>query len=132
MDFELTEEQRLLREFSRAMLTAACPPALVRAVADAGTDGDDALWQKAVELGWPSLAVAEDAGGAGQGVIELCLVAEEVGRAAAPGPFAESALVAAAAAGGGAPRGRGGGQGGGQHKGARGGPPPPPGRPPAR
>jgi len=103
VDFELTEEQRLLREFSRAMLTAACPPALVRAVADAGTDGDDALWQKAVELGWPSLAVAEDAGGAGQGVIELCLVAEEVGRAAAPGPFAESALVAAAAAGGGAP-----------------------------
>ncbi|WP_040795892.1 acyl-CoA dehydrogenase family protein [Nocardia higoensis] len=103
MDFELTEEQRLLREFSRSMLTATCPPALVRAVAEAGADGDDTLWQRAIELGWPSLAVAEDAGGAGQGLVELCLIAEEVGRAAAPGPFAESALVAAAAAGGGAP-----------------------------
>src|SRR5690606_2833954 len=103
VDFELTEEQRLLREFSRGMLTANCPPALVRAVAEAGADSDDTLWQKAIELGWPSLAVEEDAGGAGQGLVELCLIAEEVGRAAAPGPFTESALVAAAAAGGGAP-----------------------------
>ncbi|MBX6391565.1 MAG: acyl-CoA dehydrogenase family protein, partial [Frankia sp.] len=72
-------------------------------LADAGADLDDKLWERAVELGWPSLAVPEPAGGAGQGLVELCLVAEEVGRAAAPGPFVESALAAAATATGGAP-----------------------------
>ncbi|OAA18302.1 acyl-CoA dehydrogenase [Frankia sp. EI5c] len=103
MDFELSEEQAMLREAARAMLAATCPPRLVRSVADAGADLDEKLWARGLELGWPSLAVPADVGGAGQGLVELCLVAEEVGRAAAPGPFVESALAAAAAAAGGAP-----------------------------
>lgn len=103
MDFESTAEQQLLQEVSRSMLTAHCPPALVRSVAGAQADLDDKLWQRSIELGWHSLAVAEDAGGAGQGIVELALVAEEVGRAVAPGPFVENALVAAAVTAGGAP-----------------------------
>jgi alkylation response protein AidB-like acyl-CoA dehydrogenase len=103
VDFELSEEQQMLREVSRSMLTSTCPPALVRATSEAGADLDEKLWQKGAELGWTSLAVPEEAGGAGQGLVELCLVAEEVGRAAAPGPFVETALVAAVAAQGGAP-----------------------------
>jgi len=98
VDFELSEEQQMLREVSRSMLTSTCPPALVRATSEAGADLDEKLWRKGVELGWTSLAVSEEAGGAGQGLVELCLVAEEIGRAAAPGPFMETALVAAVAA----------------------------------
>jgi alkylation response protein AidB-like acyl-CoA dehydrogenase len=94
MDFELTEEQRLLREVSRKMLTANCPPALVRAQAESGRGVDDRLWQRGSELGWLGLAVPEEHGGAGQGLVELCLVAEELGRAVTPGPFAETALIA--------------------------------------
>ena len=93
MDFELTEEQAALREVSRGMLAVSCPPQLVRTLAAAGTDVDDKLWQRGTELGWTGLAVPEEHDGAGQGLVELCLVAEELGRAAAPGPFADSALA---------------------------------------
>jgi alkylation response protein AidB-like acyl-CoA dehydrogenase len=98
VDFELTEEQAALREVSRAMLAANCPPSLVRSLAAAGRDVDDKLWQRGTELGWTGLAVPEEHGGAGQGLVELCLVAEEIGRAAAPGAFGDSALIALALA----------------------------------
>jgi alkylation response protein AidB-like acyl-CoA dehydrogenase len=93
VDFELTEEQAALREVSRGMLAVSCPPQLVRSLAASGTDVDDKLWQRGTELGWTGLAVPEEHDGAGQGLVELCLVAEELGRAAAPGPFADSALA---------------------------------------
>jgi alkylation response protein AidB-like acyl-CoA dehydrogenase len=94
VDFELTEEQAALREVSRAMLAVSCPPQLVRTLAASGTDVDDKLWQRGTELGWTGLAAPEEHDGAGQGLAELCLVAEELGRAAAPGAFTDSALAA--------------------------------------
>jgi alkylation response protein AidB-like acyl-CoA dehydrogenase len=94
VDFELTEEQAALREVSRGMLAVSCPPQLVRSLAKAGQDVDDKLWQRGAELGWIGLAVPEEHDGAGQGLVELCLVAEELGRAAAPGAFLDSALIA--------------------------------------
>lgn len=98
VDFELTEEQAALREVSRGMLVANCPVQLVRSLAGAGKDVDDKLWRLAAELGWLDLAVPAEHDGAGQGLTELCLVAEEIGRAAAPGPFTDSALTAFALA----------------------------------
>jgi alkylation response protein AidB-like acyl-CoA dehydrogenase len=96
VDFELTEEQGALREVSRGMLAAHCPPQLVRSLGRAGRDVDDTLWQRAAELGWMGLAVPEELDGAGQGLVELTLVAEEIGRAAAAGAFIDSALIAVA------------------------------------
>ena len=98
MDFELTEEQAALREVSRAMLAANCPPQLVRSLASAGAGIDEKLWQRAADLGWTGLVVPGEHDGAGQGLVELCLVAEEIGRAAAPGPFTDTALIALAVA----------------------------------
>ena len=94
MDFELTDEQAALREVSRSMLAVSCPPELARSLASAGQDVDDKLWQRGAELGWIGLAVPEEQDGAGQGLVELCLAAEELGRAAAPGAFIDSALTA--------------------------------------
>ncbi len=98
MDFELTEEQAALREVSRDMLAARCPPRLVRSLASSGRDTDDTLWQRGAELGWTGLAVPEERGGAGQGLAELCLVAEEIGRAVAPGAVTDTALIGLALA----------------------------------
>jgi alkylation response protein AidB-like acyl-CoA dehydrogenase len=103
MDFEVSEEQAMLREVSRSMLAAVCSPEYVRSFLGAGEGGDEKLWQRGVELGWTSLAVPEEMDGAGQGLVELALIAEEIGRAAAPGPWVTTALAAAAAARGGAP-----------------------------
>src|SRR5215207_1399135 len=93
----------MLREVSRSMLRTVCTPQLVRSTIEAALDTDVKLWQRGSDLGWMSLMVPEDAGGAGQGLVELCLVAEEIGRTVAPGPFVETALAAAAASAGGAP-----------------------------
>jgi alkylation response protein AidB-like acyl-CoA dehydrogenase len=98
VDFELTEEQAALRAVSRSMLAVSCPPQLVRSLASTGKDVDDKLWQRGAELGWIGLAVPEERDGAGQGLVELCLAAEEIGRAAAPGAFTDSALIALALA----------------------------------
>jgi alkylation response protein AidB-like acyl-CoA dehydrogenase len=95
VDFELTEEQAALREVSRGMLAVSCR---VRSLAVSGKDVDDKLWERGAELGWTGLAVPSEYDGAGQGLVELCLVAEEIGRAAAPGAFADSALTGLALA----------------------------------
>ena len=50
----------------------------------------DELLRRGAELGWTGLAAPEEYDGAGQGLVELCLVAEELGRAAAPGAFTET------------------------------------------
>jgi alkylation response protein AidB-like acyl-CoA dehydrogenase len=103
VDFELTQEQAALREACRAMLAVSCPPQLARSLASSGQDVDGKLWQRGAELGWTGLAVPEEHGGAGQGLAELCLVAEELGRAVAAGPFADTALIAHALARAGRP-----------------------------
>lgn len=103
MDFELSQEQALLRDVSRSMLAAHCTPEQVRALTAADADIDDKLWQRGVEIGWTGLAVPERFGGAGMGLVELALVAEELGRAVAPGPWFDTALSAQLAARGGAP-----------------------------
>ncbi|MBA4025355.1 MAG: acyl-CoA dehydrogenase [Gordonia sp.] len=97
MDFELTDEQTMLRDVSRDMLAVNCAPELVRKIALEHTGVDKTLWQQGAALGWPGLAVPEELDGSAQGLVELCLVAEELGRAVAPGPFADTALVAAIA-----------------------------------
>lgn len=83
MDLELSDEQAELRDNFRSVLEDCCSPALVRAAYEESDDGDS-LWRQQVELGWPSLAVPEVAGGLGYGFVETALLAEELGRAAAP------------------------------------------------
>ena len=90
MDLELSDEQRELRDGVRRVLEQQCPPALARAVHEHGETGA-ALWQQMVALAWPGVAIAEAQGGLGLGAVELCLIAEELGRAVAPGPFLATA-----------------------------------------
>ena len=86
MDLELSDDQFELRDNIRSVLEGACPPAVVRAVHE-GSDTSDELWARMVELYWPALGIAEAAGGLGMGFVEVALLAEELGRAAAPGPL---------------------------------------------
>ncbi len=86
MDLELSEDESALRGNVRAVLASACPPAFVRATFEGEGDAA-ALWAQMVELYWPALAIAEEHGGLGLGFVEVALVAEELGRVVAPGPF---------------------------------------------
>jgi len=96
MDFGLSEEQDLLAETVRGFLAAECPPTRLHEIFD-GEDGfDAALWQSLVELGVGGLVIPERYGGAGLELLDLALLAEQLGANAFPGPFLGHALAAVA------------------------------------
>jgi alkylation response protein AidB-like acyl-CoA dehydrogenase len=92
----LTAEQEELRATVRRLLSEHAPMTRVREVAVDGHDYDRGLWARLAELGVTALTVDEKHGGADAGNVELCVVAEELGRALAPVPFVSAAIAAAA------------------------------------
>lgn len=94
MNLEFSSDQQFIREQARNFLTQECTAERVRAALESNEPFDSALWQQIVELGWTALAVPESAGGLGLGALELCVIAEELGRVAAPVPFSSSVYLA--------------------------------------
>ena len=95
MDFDLSKPQKLLKDSARDFLTRECKLDRVRELMATGTAHDDRLWQSIADQGWTGLVVPEEHGGLGLGLVELAVVAEEMGRACLPGAFL-STLTAAA------------------------------------
>ncbi len=93
MDFELSDDQVALREGARELLDGRADPAAVRAVVDRGGGYDAGLWDAMVAQGWPAVALAEADGGLGLGEVEVAVLLEELGRHAAPAPFASTVLA---------------------------------------
>jgi alkylation response protein AidB-like acyl-CoA dehydrogenase len=100
MDFDLTEDQKEIKNVARELLAARSPFAKVREAAEAA-QYDAALWREIVELGWPGIAVAEQYGGQGLGAVELAVLLEELGYACAATPFLSTAVAASAIQAGG-------------------------------
>jgi alkylation response protein AidB-like acyl-CoA dehydrogenase len=92
MDFDFSEEQAQLKSAARRFLSARCPLSLVRATLgeDPARRASRALFEEIAALGWCGAAIPEASGGLGLGYVELCAIAEELGRALAPVPFASS------------------------------------------
>ncbi len=98
MNFDYTDDQKFLKNEARKFLEARCTPAVVRGVLDDPTKSHDAgLWKGVAEQGWLGAAIPEEFGGLGLGRIELCAIAEELGRVCAPIPFASTVYFAAEA-----------------------------------
>jgi alkylation response protein AidB-like acyl-CoA dehydrogenase len=97
MEFGLNDEQCQLKESARAFLARECPASKVRQVmaAEAGIAGD--LYADIAKLGWMGLVVPEEFGGSGLGMLDMCVLLEECGYAALPGPFLFSAVLATSA-----------------------------------
>ena len=93
MDFDLTEEQREIKDVAHELLSARSPLAKVREAAESATY-DPALFDELCQLGWPGIAVAEDRGGQGLGAVELAVLLEELGYACAASPFMSCAVAA--------------------------------------
>lgn len=100
MDFGLSQEQTLLGDTVARFLGDRCSTDRVRAVMAAGDGHDRDLWAGLQELGIGALAVPEAAGGLGSELLDLALVSEALGYAAAPGPFLGAAMAAIALAAG--------------------------------
>lgn len=91
MNFDYSDEQKALKDQARRFLAAESPLAVARrALENTAAGFDAALWRQIGEQGWCGAAIGEAYGGHAFGYVELCALAEELGRAVAPVPFASS------------------------------------------
>jgi len=98
VDFDYSDDQKFLKDEARKFLAARCPSSVVRGVLDDPAKSYDAgLWSAVAEQGWLGAAIPEEYNGLGLGRVELCAIAEELGRAVAPIPFASTVYVLAEA-----------------------------------
>src|SRR5436309_3114416 len=101
MNPELSDDQQLFLDTTRRFLEQEAPIAAVRGLADDPAGFDPAWWKRGAELGWTSVLVPEALGGgsvSGDGVADLVLVAETMGRLVSPGPLLPVSIVASAVA----------------------------------
>ena len=91
MNFDFSDDQKLLRDQARKFLSDKCGRSIVRTVLedDSNYYSND-LWKSISEMGWTGTAIPEEYGGLGLGMLELCIIAEELGRSLAPTPFSSS------------------------------------------
>ena len=94
MDFAPSRDQQMLAATAREFLKKHCPPEVAQRLALEGRGLDPALWRQIAELGWPGLLIPAEHGGSDGTLLDVALLMEEIGRAALPGPFVASAVVA--------------------------------------
>lgn len=98
MNFDYSDDQKFLKQEARKFLQARCPITATRRVLDDDSKPFDSdLWRAVAGMGWTGTAIPEKWGGAGLGHVELCAIAEELGRVIAPIPFASTVYIFAEA-----------------------------------
>ncbi len=93
MDFELTDEQGLLRDTVRDLLARAYDPETRLKVIDTDLGWSREVWAQLAELGVLGLSFSEEDGGVGAGPVETMVVLEEMGRRLAPEPLLDAVLL---------------------------------------
>ena len=97
MNFDFSPDQKALRDQARKFLGEHASSTRVRRILDTDEPYDRELWRGVAEMGWTGTAIPEAYGGAGFGHLELCVIAEELGRSVAPIPFSSTVYLAAEA-----------------------------------
>jgi alkylation response protein AidB-like acyl-CoA dehydrogenase len=99
MDFELSEDQASIAELAATILGDLCTPESLRAHEQSGDPTLEKAWAALASADLLGVALPESVGGGGYGVLEACLVAEQVGRHVAPVPYAATLASSLALAG---------------------------------
>ncbi|HEX4670195.1 MAG TPA: acyl-CoA dehydrogenase family protein [Solirubrobacterales bacterium] len=93
MYFDLTDEQQAIKSTAHDFLASRFKSARLREIS-ASEDGFDAAgWGEMAELGWAGLALPEEWGGQGLGIVELAVLFEEMGYALAPSPLFSNTIA---------------------------------------
>lgn len=87
MDFTLTDEQQAIRDLAERILTEKLPPERLRTLEQEGTWFAEDVWRELAKAGLLGICLPEADGGGGFGLLEACLIAEQVGRTVAPIPY---------------------------------------------
>ena len=90
MNLDFSDDQKYLQDEARKFFDKEGGLSNARNVMDNAQEADQDLWKKIVELGWTGIRVPEAYEGLGLGHLELCVIAEELGRSLAPVPFSSS------------------------------------------
>ncbi len=96
MEFDFNDEQREIKSIAHEFISARLGPEKVRELAEGDKTYDDSIWAEMCELGWPGIAISEEHGGQGLGVVELVILQEELGYACAPSPMVSNAYAGGA------------------------------------
>jgi len=93
MNFELNEEQQMLKKAARDFLENECPEKVVREAEDSDSGYSPELWKKAAELGWLGLVYPEKYGGSGMNILDMAILYEEMGRVLFPSPHLSTVIL---------------------------------------
>ncbi|MFN3232474.1 MAG: acyl-CoA dehydrogenase family protein [Alphaproteobacteria bacterium] len=97
MNFEFSDDQKMLKDQARRYLDDNCSSKEVRRILDGDEPYHPELWKGVAEMGWLGASIPEEYDGLGLGYLELCVIAEELGRAVAPIPFSSTVYLFAEA-----------------------------------
>src|SRR5438034_5859070 len=99
MPLVLTEEQSMLRDSARGLISDKAPVSHLRHLRDSkdATGFSRDLWKIFADMGFSGLLVPENFGGSGLGCVEADIVMEEIGRTLMPSPFLAPSVLAASA-----------------------------------
>ncbi|MDQ3956159.1 MAG: acyl-CoA/acyl-ACP dehydrogenase, partial [Actinomycetota bacterium] len=87
MDFSFSEEQEMLREQARSLLSQRLPHERVVELSESDNGFDEGVWKEIAGLGWTGLSLPEGQGGAGMGFLDEAVLFEETGYGLFVGPF---------------------------------------------
>src|SRR3954453_15324213 len=93
MYFDLTDEQQAIRSTAHDFLASRFKSERMREIAASDDGADPAGWAEMAELGWAGLALPEEWGGQGLGIVELAVLFEEMGYALAPSPLLSNTIA---------------------------------------
>ncbi|HDP24371.1 MAG TPA: acyl-CoA dehydrogenase [Deltaproteobacteria bacterium] len=93
MDFNFTDEQKMLRDSARGFCEKMSPMGYVLEMEKSEKGYTPELWNAMVELGWMGLIIPEEYGGVGMGFMDLIVLLEEMGRMCVPGPFFSTVIL---------------------------------------
>ena len=93
MYFDLTDEQQAIKSTANGFLASRFKSERIREIAASDDGFDEAGWKEMAELGWAGLALPEEWGGQGLGIVDLAVLFEEMGYALAPSPLLSNTVA---------------------------------------
>jgi len=93
MDFSFSDDQEAVRELAAQIFSDCCTHDRLKELENEGAWLDEDLWKELVGANLTSIAVPEENGGSGMGIVELALMLQEAGRYTAPVPLLETGVL---------------------------------------
>ena len=93
MNFQLSEEQEMLKKMAHDFLEEECPESFVREMEEDDDGYSSEVWRKMADLGWLGLIYPEEYDGTGGIFLDLAVLYEEIGRAMFPSPHLSTVVL---------------------------------------